>query len=60
MNGAIIVVDYCLQCKEINRRFDEEDMARARDLLERVKPMMNDEDFTFTNGLINRLYEAMK
>lgn len=60
MNGVLIVVDYCLQVKEITRRFELDDMARAKDLLERFKETMPTDEYNYTMGIINRLYESWR
>lgn len=60
MNGPLIAIDYCLQMKEITGRFDEEDMASAKKLLDRFKDTTSEDEYLATVGIINRLADLFK
>lgn len=60
MNVAIVIVDYCLQMKEITGRFDDEDVAAAKNKLALFKDEMPEEDYKFTMGIVDRLARSWR
>lgn len=60
MNVAIVIVDYCLQMKEITGRFDDEDVAAAKNKLALFKDEMLEEDYKFTMDIIDRLARSWR
>ena len=60
MNVAIVIVDYCLQMKEITGRFDDEDVAAAKNKLAIFKDEMPEEDYNFTMDIVDRLARSWR
>lgn len=60
MNVAIIIVNYCLQMKEITGRFDDEDVAATKNKLTLFKDEIPEEDYKFTMGIVDRLARSWR
>lgn len=60
MNIAIVIVDYCLQMKEITGRFDDEDVIAAKNKLAIFKDEMSEEDYNFTMDIVDRLARSWR